>query len=268
MAWMTENGHEFNPNRALIKNQIILSRASDILSDESLEYLQNTLEEASKKSLDRDLEISIALDVVELLSATGNSADAAQLGDLEIRREVELKRISPVDGVIVRDLINSFTPPLFVLDDYISDDSYLKSVKNANGYYSYDAVGLKCSSYICSANYLMDEKSYFNFQKFINENSNLALDCDMELNIFFNLLDALHAGVEDHIAASLMATDINREIAYGRIKPESTAFIHYLVMNFAPGTFINKGYVATNHSSSEKIDVKSLNLSDMGKNNE
>ena len=30
-------------------------------------------------------------------------------------------------------------------------------------------------------------------------------------------------------------------------------------MNFAPETFINKGYVATNHSNSEKIDVKSLN---------
>ena len=260
MPSMTENSNCYNPNRSEIKNDIIASRARNLLSDNDFDYLCEVLNICSHKKLDRDIELGIALDVMELLDATKHYADGAQLGDFEIRREVDLGRISPADGLIARNFIEHFTPDTFDISKYLSDDSYLKEVKNNNFPEEPDVIGLKSCLYIYSANALMDENSCKRFQKFISENPDLVINLDMEFNIFFNLLDALYAGVDDHIAASIMATDINREIALKRIKPESTAFIHYLVTNFAPETFINKSYVSTNYRNSEHVDIKSLNL--------
>lgn len=261
MPWMSENSHTFNPNRSVFKDKVIKGRAKEVLDDDSYQYLSENLYEMSKKNLDRDIEIGIALDVVELISVIGDYEAAAQLADYEIRREVDSGRISPADGCVARDLTNRLAPGLFDMSDYISNDSYLKTKKSKNNnVVEADILGLKMCLYNYAANALMDEESANEFQKIINKNSRLVIDCDMEFNIFFSLLDALYAGVDDHIAASIMATDINREIALKRITPDSTALIHYLIMNFAPKSFINKAYVTTNHSKDETIDIKSLNL--------
>ncbi len=124
--WMIENSSEYNPIRSKEKDKTILSRARVLLSDDEYNKLESLVEVCSNKLLDRDTEIGIMLDALELLNVDPNYSDIANMTAVAIEHEVNLGRISPVQGCIIRDIVNEFTPEDFNISDYISDRYYFK----------------------------------------------------------------------------------------------------------------------------------------------
>ncbi len=88
------------------------------------------------------------------------------------------------------------------------------------------------------------------------KNYGMSLNRNKELDIMFDLLESLSGNIiSDASAASICATDINREISLKRIDSESVEFIGMLIDSFAPS---EKGYVVANTSygkSNQKIKL-------------
>lgn len=247
--WMTDNTHEYNPITIKEKNMLFLNRAHALLIDDNYEKMYTLLDKCSSKSLDRYIEIGIALDTLELLKIDPNYSDAANMAAILISNEVNRERISPVAGCVTRDVINDFTPADFDISDYISDRHFFKNGKSKDKNAELDALyqeqlveDYKRAVYKSRAERLMSEEDKKRFSDMLDENYGICLNRNIELDIMFNLLEALNYGVDNYLAASICATDINREVYLNRINKEDVEFIGMLINEFAPEV-LEQGYV-------------------------
>lgn len=129
MPWMTENGHEYNPNRPLEKNLILLARAERLMGVESELYKKfyDLVYECSNKQLDRDIEFRIMLDALELINSGIGYDIVAKVANADILLEVDLNRISPIQACVARDCVDMFTPKDFDFNELLPEDSFIKT---------------------------------------------------------------------------------------------------------------------------------------------
>lgn len=109
MPWMTSNSSEYNPNRNPIRDLLYIERGKRLIDSEKIEEWEKLVRTCSDRSLDRDVEFTLALDFLEMIQSGVDVKEAISIFVDSIDREVELCRISPVQGCITRDIVGTFS---------------------------------------------------------------------------------------------------------------------------------------------------------------
>lgn len=126
MPWMSENDHCYNPNRNILKDRLYFNRAKNLMSREKFEKFQGIVQECSTKDLDRDVEFRLLLDCLELISIGVEHQEVANIFAADVEREIELARISPIQGCIAGDLVREYSDDCFDIDEHLSDQCFFK----------------------------------------------------------------------------------------------------------------------------------------------
>lgn len=125
MPWMTANSHEYNPIRNQRKDILYLERGRRLIDSEKFSQWENDVTVCSKKDLDRDIEFGLMLDALEMLQVGMDPYEVASIFADAVQREVDLSRISPVQGCIARDLVTTYSSLDVNFSTILPEDSYL-----------------------------------------------------------------------------------------------------------------------------------------------
>lgn len=123
--WYTNNSHEHNPNRNPIKNFLYINRAKGLLNPDKMGEFRELLTECTNKDLDRDTELRLALDCLELMSLGVTKEEAADIFCKDVNLEIQAERISPVQGCMARDIIIEYGPKDLDFNSCLPKDSFL-----------------------------------------------------------------------------------------------------------------------------------------------
>ncbi len=125
MPWMTENPSEYNPKRDPRRDWIYIHRGKKLIETNKHGQWEYLVTSCSSKKLDRDVEFTLALDALELLRCGMDPNDVASIFADSVQREVDLARISPVQGCIARDLVREYSSLEVDFGILLPEESYL-----------------------------------------------------------------------------------------------------------------------------------------------